>query len=135
MTGNLIALFYTAILHANPTDELEERLLQMNLPDPYLPSENPMYSDDILYYYPALIEYLKGSVCSFQFESYPLFWLTLHKSRHSKPETRSIFDIFGSMSNMSQHFYNSTRSTAQVIVLFSLLSPWNGIFIAFLTGP
>jgi len=72
-TGSLIALFYTAIVHASPTDELEERLHQMTLPDPYLPSDGAMYSDDILYYYPVLIEYLKGSVSSLQFEPYLLF--------------------------------------------------------------
>jgi len=49
------------------------------------------------------------------------------RSRHLKPQI-SITVTFGSMSNMSQHYYSSTSSTAQVILLFSPFRPsWNMI--------
>jgi len=68
--GILIAIFYFAISKANPTDELEERLQQMTLPNPSLPIEGPLYSNNILYHYPYVIHYLQKSVCSFQSKSY-----------------------------------------------------------------
>ena len=68
--GNLYPLFYSAIVQANPTDELEERLHQMALPVPSLPYKGPVYSNHILNHYPVFIEYLQGSVRSLQYEPY-----------------------------------------------------------------
>jgi len=67
----MLELFYSSIIQANSTDELEERFQQMTLPKPALPNNsNPVRSDDILYYYPYVIDYLKNSVRSLQYELY-----------------------------------------------------------------
>jgi len=66
----VLPLLYSSIVQANPTDELEERLQQMTLPEPALPHNSKVYSDDILYYYPYVIDYLQNSVRSLQYEPY-----------------------------------------------------------------
>jgi len=66
-TDSVFDLFYSSMVQANPTHELEERLLQMTLPDPSLWSSRGVYSTDILYHYPYVIDYLKTSVRSLQY--------------------------------------------------------------------
>jgi len=65
-------LFYSFIMQANPTDELEERLQQMTLPEPssWGSSVSRVYSWEILYYYPLVIDYLENSVFSLLYEPY-----------------------------------------------------------------
>jgi len=62
--------FYFSITQANLTDELEERFQQMTLPEPALPNNSNVYYDNILYYYPYVIDYLQNSVCTLQYELY-----------------------------------------------------------------
>jgi len=50
------------MIQADPTDELEERLQQMTLPEPALPDNSNAYSADVLYHYPYVIDYLQNSV-------------------------------------------------------------------------
>jgi len=66
----MLDLFYSSIVQANPTDELEERLQQMTLPEPALPGSSNVNSNDIYYYYPYVIDYLQNSVRSLQYELY-----------------------------------------------------------------
>jgi len=66
----MLELFYSSIIQANPTDELEERFQQMTLPKPALPRSDNVPSDHILYYYPYVIDYLQNSVCTPQYELY-----------------------------------------------------------------
>jgi len=73
----MFTLFYSSIVQANPTDELEERFQQMTLPEPSLPGASDLYSDHILYYYPHIIDYLQSSVRSVW--TVPLIWLTLNQ--------------------------------------------------------
>ena len=44
---------------------------------------------------------------------------------------RYIVITFGSMNDMSQHYYNSMSDTAQAFLLFSLLSVWERIYTIF----
>jgi len=62
----MLELFYSSIAQANPTDELEDRFQQMTLPEPALPGSSNVNSNDILYYYPYVIDYLQNSVRSLQ---------------------------------------------------------------------
>jgi len=66
----MFRLFNSSILQADPTDELEERLQQMVLPEPALPYSSKLSSDYILYYYPYVIDYLQNSVRSLHYEPY-----------------------------------------------------------------
>jgi len=66
----MFRLFNSSIIQANPTDELEERFQQMTLPEPALPGSSNVDSDDILYYYPYVIDYLQNSVRLLQYEPY-----------------------------------------------------------------
>jgi len=66
----MLVLFYSSIVQANPTDELEERFQQMTLPEPALPDDSNVNSGDILYRYPYIIDYLQNSVRSAQYEQY-----------------------------------------------------------------
>jgi len=86
------------MIQANPTDELEERLQQMTLPNPSLTNEGHLNSDEILYYYPSFIKHLQESVRSHRSVSYSN--LADIESRRSKRETRSAVATFGSMSNI-----------------------------------
>ena len=74
-TDFMLELFYSSIVQADPTDELEERLQQMTLPEPALPNNSNVHHDsaEILYHYPYVIDYLQNSVRSLQYEPYPLF--------------------------------------------------------------
>jgi len=69
-TDFVFVLFYSSIVQASPTDELEERLQQMTLPDPSLWGSGGVYTRDILYHYPHVIDYLRNSVRSLQYEQY-----------------------------------------------------------------
>jgi len=60
----MFSFFYSSIVQANPTDELEERLQQMSLPDPSVQDKSHVNSNEILYYYPYVIEYLQNLVRS-----------------------------------------------------------------------
>jgi len=62
----MLELFYSSIVEASPTDELQERLKQMTLPGPSLHGSNDLLSFEILYYYPYVINYLQNSVRSLQ---------------------------------------------------------------------
>jgi len=62
----MLELFYSSIAQANPTDELEDRFQQMTLLEPALPGSSNVNSNDILYYYPYVIDYLQNSVRSLQ---------------------------------------------------------------------
>jgi len=66
----MLELFYSSIVQANPTHELEERLQQMTLPDPYSwgITRSGVFSSDIFYHYPYVINYLQNSVRSLQHE-------------------------------------------------------------------
>ena len=86
------------MIQANLTDELEERLQQMTLPNPSLTNEDHLNSDEILYYYSSFIKHLQESVGSHRSVSYSN--LADIESRHSKRETRSVVATFGSMSNI-----------------------------------
>ena len=66
----MFVLFYSSILQAKPTHELEESLEQMTLPESSLPHSSNGYSIHILYFYPYVIDYLQNSVRSLQYESY-----------------------------------------------------------------
>ena len=66
----MLPLLYSSIVQANPTDELEERFQQMTLPEPALPGSSNVDPDDILYYYPYVIDYLQNSVRTLQYELY-----------------------------------------------------------------
>ena len=59
----MLELFYSSIGKANPTDELEERLQKMTLPNPSLWNSCGIYSWEVLYHYPYVIDYLQNSVC------------------------------------------------------------------------
>jgi len=63
-TDVVFNLFYSAIVQANPTDELKDGLQQMILPDPSLPGKGPVHSFNILCNYPTFIEYLQNPVRS-----------------------------------------------------------------------
>jgi len=65
----VLNLFYSSIIQADPTDELEEMFQQMTLPKPAL-LDSDVGSDHILYYYPYVIDYLQNSVRSLQYELY-----------------------------------------------------------------
>jgi len=70
----LMPLFYFSILQANPTHKLEERLQEMALPIPRSwEGCGARISEDILYGYPYVIDYLQNSVRSRQHEPYLLF--------------------------------------------------------------
>jgi len=69
----MLELFYSSIVQANPTDELEERFQQMTLPEPALPHNSNVYADHILYYYPYVIDYMQKSVRTLQYEPYLSF--------------------------------------------------------------
>jgi len=64
----MLDLFYSSIVQANPTDDLEERFQQMTFPEPALPYSRNVNSNDIYYYYPYVIDYLQNSVRSLQYE-------------------------------------------------------------------
>jgi len=66
----MFRLFNSSIVQANPTDELEERFQQMTLPEPALPRSGNVRSDNILYYYPYVIDHLQNSVRSLHYEPY-----------------------------------------------------------------
>jgi len=66
----VLLLFYSSIVQANPTDELEERFQQMTLPEPALANNSNVRSDEILYHYPYVIDYLQNSVRTLQYELY-----------------------------------------------------------------
>ena len=68
----MFVFLYSSIVQANPTDELEERFQQMTLPEPALPDTGNGPYDDILYYYPYIIDYLENSVRSLHYE--PHLW-------------------------------------------------------------
>jgi len=53
----------------------------MTLPYPSLPGEGTVTSDEILFFYPIFIDYLKNSVRSLQspVRTLPLIWLTLYQ--------------------------------------------------------
>jgi len=68
-TDVIFALFYSSMTEANPTDELEETLWQMTLPYPSLPNKGPLHFNEVLYYYPYVIKYLKNSVRSLSMNS------------------------------------------------------------------
>jgi len=69
----VLPLLYSSIVQANPADELEERFQQMTLPEPALPDNGNVFSDDILYFYPYVIDYLQNSVRTLQYEPYLCF--------------------------------------------------------------
>jgi len=67
-TDYVLPLLYSSIVQANPTDDLKERFQQMTLPEPALPRSGNVNSNDILYYYPYVIDYLQNSVRTIQYE-------------------------------------------------------------------
>jgi len=66
----LLQLFYSSIVQANSTDELEERFQQMTFPEPALPYSSNVKSEHILYYYLYVIDYLQNSVRTLHYEPY-----------------------------------------------------------------
>jgi len=66
----MLVLFYSSIVQANPTDNLEERFQRMTLPEPALPGSSNVSSVQILFYYPYVIDYLQNSVRSRLYEPY-----------------------------------------------------------------
>jgi len=69
----MLELFYSSIVQANPTDELEERFQHMTLPETALLDNSDVHSGHILYRYPYVIDYLQNSVRTLQYEPYLYF--------------------------------------------------------------